>query len=117
MRTTLAFLRPPDVQHALVGIEALQILPRDVVLALVLCEAHHVHPVFGHETVHVGDKLLGFRGHRCCRGEPLSEMASQVPHHATHALQLRHVNVQVQPVDALTLEHDVVSQDFTHAVW
>jgi len=27
------------------------------------------------------------------------------------------LNVQVHPVDALTLEQDVVSQDFTHAVW
>ncbi len=45
------------------------------------------------------------------------EVAAQVPHDATDALQLRHVDVEVHPVDALTLQHDVVAQDFADAVW
>ena len=46
-------LRPPDVQHAFVGIEALQILARDVVLALVFAETHQRQPGVGHETLDV----------------------------------------------------------------
>jgi hypothetical protein len=39
------------------------------------------------------------------------------PANAANALQLRHVNVDVHPVDALAFEHDVLAQDFADAVW
>ena len=65
--------------------------------------------------------MLGHEGHGLGRhgrgrGEALTEMPTQVPHHAAYALQLRHVHVQVHPVDALALEHDVSAQNFAHTL-
>ena len=51
------------------------------------------------------------------RSKALAQVAGQVPHDATDALQLRHVDAEVHPVDALALEHDVVAQHFADAVW
>jgi len=110
-------LRPPDVQHALNGIEPLQDLLRDVVLALVLAEAHHLHALISDEAFDVGHERFGLRCHPGGRGKSLAKVAAQVPHHAADALQLRHVDVEVHPVDALTLQHDMVAQDFADAVW
>ncbi|MGX6566878.1 hypothetical protein [Cupriavidus necator] len=71
----------------------------------------------------LGDKLLnagheghGLGRHRRRRGKALTEMATQVPHHAADALQLRHVHVQVHPVDAFALEYDVIAQNFAHTL-
>jgi len=110
-------LRSPDVQHAFVALEVPQILLRDVVLALVLAKAHQVNPAVGHEMLDGPHEGRGLRCHCRRRGETLAEVAAQVPHHAAHALQLRHVDVEVHPVDALALEHDVLAQDFANAVW
>ena len=102
-------LRPPDVQHTLVAIEALQIVPRDVVLALVLGKAHQIDLGVGHKTLDAAHERIGLGCHRHGRGKALTQVTSQIPHHPAHALQLRHVNVQVHPVDALALEHDVIA--------
>jgi len=110
-------LRPPDVQHSFVTLELLQILLRDVVLALVLGEADHLHALIGDEALDVGHERIGLGRHPCGRGKALPEVAAQIPHDAPDALQLRHVDVEVHPVNALALQHDVVTQDFAHAMW
>lgn len=110
-------LRAPDVQHAFIGVELLQVLLRHIVLALALGKAHHLHALIGHIALDVGHERIGLRCHPGGRSEALTQVAAQVPHDTTDALQLRHVHVQVHPVDALALEHDVVAQDFADAVW
>lgn len=110
-------LCPPDVEHALNGVELLQVLLRDLVLALVLGKAHHLHALLGDKALDGSHEGLGLRCHPGGRSEALTQVAAQVPHDTTDALQLRHVDVQVHPVDALAFEHDVVAQDFADAVW
>lgn len=111
------FLRPPYVQHALLGIEAPQILLGDVVFAHALGELHHVNASLGRELLYRGDERLGLGRHTGSGGEALSQVAAQVPHDPTDALQLRYIHVQVHPVDAFGLQNDVITQDFAHAVW
>ena len=69
------------------------------------------------KALNVGHERIGLRGHPCGRSKALTQVAAQVPHDPTDALQLRHVDVEVHAVDALTLQHDVVAQDFADAVW
>ena len=73
--------------------------------------------MLGDKSLHVGDERLGLGRYLCGGGKALAQMPAQIPHHPADALQLRHVHVEVHPVDALALEHDVISQDFAHAVW
>ena len=97
-----------DIQNPFVGVELLQILQGDVVLALVLAKAHQIDTLRGDKLLDACHESDGLGRHRRGRGKALTEMAAQVPHHATYALQLRHIHVQVHPVDALAFEHDVV---------
>ena len=118
VRTTRAFsCARPTYSTPSSASNSAQILLGDVVLALVLGEADHLQPVLGDEALDAGDERLGLGCHRRGRSEALAQMAAQVPHDATDALQLRHVDVEVHPVDALAFEHDMVTQDFAHAVW
>ena len=105
-----------DIQHAFLGIEVPQIFLRHVVLALVLAEADHLQVVIGHEAFDVGEERLGLRSHTGGRREALPKMASQIPDHSADALQLRHIDVQIHPVDALALEHHVIEQNLADAV-
>jgi hypothetical protein len=60
---------------------------------------------------------LGLGRHPGGRCEALSQVAAQIPHDATDALRLRHVDVEIPPVDALAFQHDGIAQDLAHAVW
>ena len=97
-----------DIENPFVGVELLQILQGDVVLALMLAKAHQIHTLPGDKLLDACHEGGSLRRHCRGRGKALTEMTAQVPHHATYALQLRHINVQVHPVDALAFEHDVV---------
>ena len=110
-------LRTTHVRHAFLGIEVPQILLRDIVLALVLGATDQVNPALGDESFDLGHKRFGLRRHTCRRRKSLPKMPTQVPHHSAHPLQLRHVQIQVHPVDAFILQHDMFPQNFTHAVW
>lgn len=109
-------LRPSDVQHAFVGVEALQILLGEIVLALVLAEADQIHAGLADEALDIGHERLGLGGDCRRRREALAEMAAKIPDHAAHALQLGNVDAEVHPIDALALEHDMVAQDIANAV-
>jgi hypothetical protein len=110
-------LRLADVQHAFSVLEILQVLLRHVVLALPLLEVHHVHALLLGEAIHRRHERLGHRRHRRGRGKALSVVRMQIPHHPAHALQLRHVHIQVHPVDGLRLQRDVIAQHFCHRLW
>ena len=52
------------------------------------------------------------------RRDLMPEMATQEPHHLTADLQLRHVRVQIQPIDTLDLERHMTLEhviDIRHA--
>ena len=52
-----------DVQNPFVGVEPLQILLGDVVLALVLAEAHQIHTLLGDKLLDVCHEGLGLGRH------------------------------------------------------
>jgi hypothetical protein len=103
-------------KNPFVGVELLQILQGDVVLALVLAKAHQIDTLLGDKLFDACHEGHGLGRHGRGRGEALTEMPTQVPHHAAYALQLWHVHVQVHPIDALALEHDVSPQNFAHTL-
>ena len=107
-------LRLADVKHALAPRKALQVLLRDIVLALPLLEAHQIDAVAINELLDAADERLGHRRHGRCRGIGLLAMLAQVPDDPAHALQDRDVDVEVHPVDPLQFEGDVVAQDVSH---
>src|SRR5215467_7378248 len=104
------FLRLANIQHAFVLLELSHVLLGDVVLALALLKENEINAFTGHELLNVVNKRLGHRRHGRRGGKPLTLMNPQVPQHASHRLQGRHVDVEIHPVDRLVLKHHMISQ-------
>ena len=83
----------------------------DVVLALALDEVHPGHVLVTGEAAHRRAERVGDLPQRCGRGDRQPELALDVAKQATGVLQLRDVDVAVHPVDALHLEHHMISKD------
>ena len=93
------------------GQEPGQVLAHHVVFALPGPEVHHRDALTGGEGADLRVKPLGLllqRG-RGCHRHPW--VLPDEPHDAQVALQLRHVQVAVNAVDALQLEHHMTGQD------
>lgn len=87
-----------------------QVLVHHIVLALPLREVHDRHALGPGEAGDVGDELLRHGRHQRGRGDRSPSVSGQEPHDLTGALQLRDEHVEVHPVDALDLEHDVIPE-------
>ena len=109
-------LRPADEHHALgpaLSQEPGQLLAHHVVLALPRLEVHHRDAVAGGELPDLRvERLRPLREHGG-RGDRLAQVLPDEPDHAQVTLQLRHVQVAVDAVDALQLEGDVTGQDIS----
>ena len=103
-----------DIEHAFGGLEAPQILLRDIVLALSLGETHQIDAFVLDELLDATNERLGHRRHRVRRGEPLTPVLAQISDRGPDRLQVRHIDVEIHPVDGLDLQFDVITQDFRH---
>ena len=107
-------LRPADEHHPLGaarGQERGQLLAHHVVLALPRGEFHQRDLMPGGECLDLGvERLRPGREHRRGR-DRLAQVLPDEAGHAQLALQLRHVQVAVDAVDALQLEHHMARQD------
>ena len=103
-------LRPADEQHPLAAGMRGQILVHHVVLALPLGEVHHRHPAVAGIPPYRGAEPLGDRRQRRRRAHRTTQLATQVADQTKLSLQLRHIHVQIHPVDAVHLEHHMVGQ-------
>ena len=107
-------LRPADEHHPLGaarGQERGQLLAHHVVLALPRGEFHQRDPMPGGECLDLGvERLRPGREHRRGR-DRLAQVLPDEARHAQLALQLRDVQVAVDAVDALQLEHHMARQD------
>jgi hypothetical protein len=65
-----------DVQNPLTSVDLLQILPGDVVVALVLAKAHQIHTLPGGELLDACHEGHGLGCHAPHRGKALTEMAT-----------------------------------------
>jgi hypothetical protein len=89
------------------------VLAHHVVLALPGPEVRHRDAVVRGERADLRVKRLGLllQRRRGCHRHP--QVLPDEPHDAQVALQLRHVQVAVDAVDALQLEHHMAGQDIS----
>jgi len=104
------FLGLADIDHAFAFAEIPQVLLRNIVLALAFLERDKVNALGIDEFLDVADERLGHRRHCSRRRKALAVMNPQVAHHGPHSLQVRHVDVEIHPVDRLKLQHDMITQ-------
>jgi hypothetical protein len=110
-------LRLADEQHPLGLREPLEVLRRDVVLALALPERHHRNPLSFREALHLVHEPLTDGVHQRTRRKGISTMEPKETRHAPFALQLRNVDVEVHPIDALDLQGHMPLKDLSDALW
>jgi len=85
-----------------------------LVLALPLHEVHPRHALVHGETAHRSAERVGDLAQRRGRGNRQPELAMDVTHDPRGVLQLRHVDIEIHPVDALDLEDSVLGNDIGH---
>ena len=104
-------LRLADVEHALAPGTVAQVLLRTVVLALAPTERHDVDAVaFGVPVDRVDEPLRDRRHQHRRRHRGATHLAEEI-RCPRRPLQHRHVDVEVQPVDALEGQRRVLRQD------
>jgi hypothetical protein len=111
-------LRPADEHHpfGLAGrLEDLQLGMQDVVFALPLDEVDPADLVRLRESVDLCDEPVADRSQRCSRGDRQAEMLLNKADHPAHMLQPQLLHVAVHPVDALNLEHHMISEDISNS--
>jgi len=106
-------LGPTDEQHLLRPVAAGQVLLQHIVLALPLAGIDQRQPVLGGKPFDRFDERLAPRRDHCGRGDLKAQVPGQETHHLPDPLQLRHVQVQVEPVDRFDLEQHMTSQDIS----
>jgi hypothetical protein len=106
-------LGPADEQHLLGAVTAGQVLVQHVVLALPLGEVDQWQVLLGGEAFDRFTECLAPRRDHRGRGDLKAQVPGQETHHLPDPLQLRHVQVQVEPVDRLDLEQHMTSQDIS----
>jgi hypothetical protein len=107
-------LRPADEQHPLGSGEAGQELMSHIVLTLPLGEVHPRNLMVAGEGPHRGGERLADRCQRRRGGHRHPQMLMDVTDQPSRVLQLRHIDVEVHPVDALDLEQNMVGQDLSN---
>jgi hypothetical protein len=107
-------LGPADEQHALGAGEPGEVLMHHLVLAMPLDEVDPGHSLIHRKPAHRGAERVGDLAQRRGRGDRQAALPIDVPDDPGWVLQLRHVDVEVHPVDALDLEDRVFSEDIGH---
>ena len=107
-------LRPPD-EHDPFGaarrLEGGQVLVHHIVFALPFGEVHPRDLLTLGEAVHRRGETIGNPGQRGSRGDRQAQLALHIPQQPAGVLQLRDVDVEVHPVDALHLERHMLGKD------
>ena len=105
------FLRPPD-EHDSLGaarrLEGGQVLVHHIVFTLPPGEVHPGDLLLFGETVHRRGETVSDPGQRGRRGDRQAQLTLHIPQQPAGVLQLRDVDVEVHPVDALHLERHML---------
>ena len=105
------FLRPPDEQDSLgaaSGLERRQVLMHHIVFALPPGEVNPRDVLTAREATDLRGEAVGDPGQRGGRGDRQAHLPLHVTQQPARVLQLRDVDVQVHPVDALHLERHMI---------
>ncbi len=111
-------LRTADEQHPLGPARCLepgQVLVHHVVLTLPLDEVDPGDALIDRIPAHRGAERVGDLAQRRGRGDRQSQLPVDVTHDPSRILQLRDVDVEIHPVDALDLEDGVLGDDIGHS--
>jgi hypothetical protein len=87
----------------------------DVVFALTLDEIDPRHALVAGKAAHRRTEAITDRRQRRGRGDRQPQLAVHEPHQPRLVPQLRHVDVEVHPIDALHLEQHMIVEDISHA--
>jgi hypothetical protein len=93
------------------------VLLHHLILALTLLELHQRNLLLFGELFHRRHEGFGHRVHQSRGSKFLAPVDSKKTRDSTFALQHRHVNIEVHPVDALPLESYMMIEDVGHALW
>ena len=88
----------------------LQVLVHHVVFALPPGEVHPWDLLLFGEAVHRRGETVSDPGQRGGRGDLQAQLALHIPQQPAGVLQLRDIDVEVHPVDALHLERHMLGQ-------
>jgi hypothetical protein len=91
------------------------VLVHHIVLALAPGEINPGNAVAVSEGRQPRHEAPAHRGDHRGRGDRLPKVAVKEPEHPFHPLQLRHIQIQLHPVDRLDLEQHVTRHDIGHA--
>jgi hypothetical protein len=103
-------LRLADEKHSFGLLEPAQVLAGNIILALAFAKLHHRNLFPLCERLHGCDESLTDRIHECAGNELVSLVIAKESDYPCVPLQLRHVNIQVHPVDSFDLEADMLGQ-------
>jgi hypothetical protein len=110
------FLGLADEHHALRPVEFAQVLRHHGVLALALAELHEWNLMPRHEAFQSGHEVAAHRAHQRRRWQRLAAVLAEEPHNPPLALQTRHIDVEVHPVDAFDRKLDMSTENIGHAL-
>ena len=105
-----------DEHNAFGALEALQSLGHHIVLALPRPELHHLDLVLSGITFQLCHETPAHRRHQRRGGEGLLTVTAKEPGNVLVALQGRHVNIEVHPVDPLDRQGHVITQYLRNAL-
>ena len=106
-----------DKDHALVRLESAQSVLQDIVFAQAFLKANDPGCLALGKVEHLATKPLG-HGHRFLgRGKPMAHVAAEIGRHSFRAGQLRYIEVEIHPVDALQLQGDMFTLEFRDVFW
>jgi hypothetical protein len=89
----------------------------DVVLPLAFLKREQRHALRGHEGLDRGHERHADGGHQDRGRKRVTSVRAEEGRHAAVVLQLGHVDVEIQPVDALHLQRRVLLENFAHGAW
>ena len=87
--------------------EPTQLLLHHLILALAFLEAHQFQPFARNEGTDLTHEGLRHRHHLLGRGVTVPEITAAKCGDAAFAGELRHVGVEIHPIDAFQFQHDV----------
>src|SRR4051812_48132855 len=94
-----------------------QMLGRHLVLPLAFPKLNYRNLLPCGECLQGRDKVLADRVHEGAGNKLVSALVTKESDYAQFALPLRHIHVQVHPIDPFDLQGDVIGQHFGHTSW
>src|SRR4029453_1525933 len=104
-------LRLADEYYPFLFLELGQILFHPLVFALTLTKMHNGNCILRDVALKRRYEAAGHRAHQSRGGQRLFAMVAKEPHNSLLALQPRHIDIEIHPVDAFDRKHHMITED------